>query len=305
MWRALKAADAAAVEALAEACHQHDGGLGPLFSRIPPGVDRVARGAFAPDGACVAWAGVGLIRASREARADIIGLTHPDCRRRGLGRRLLRWSLARAGRMLAQIPEEPVHIIVVSTEALTDDAAWLYAKHRLSLAFAEDVLSRDLSVGLPTVRLPDTITFEDWTPGNAEAFFDVYVRSFQERPGFPNWGIEQWVGWVSSDDAFRPAMTFLAIEHGQPVGFIVCAADWITQTGVVPEARTRGIASAMVVETLSRFKRANRARVLLDVNVNNPGARRVYDHLGFVPVGRRARYERKVAARHHPDAPGR
>jgi ribosomal protein S18 acetylase RimI-like enzyme len=49
-----------------------------------------------------------------------------------------------------------------------------------------------------------------------------------------------------------------------------------------------------VSEVLKRFRAAGGDHVLLDVNVNNPGAARVYTQLGFERAGRRARYIREL-----------
>jgi len=84
----------------------------------------------------------------------------------------------------------------------------------------------------------------------------------------------------------------LAYHDDVPVGFIVCTDGWIVQLGVPPEWRKRGIRSALMIDVLSRFRAAGDDHVLLDVNINNPGAARLYERLGFRQVGRRARYAR-------------
>jgi len=87
----------------------------------------------------------------------------------------------------------------------------------------------------------------------------------------------------------------LAYRDDVPVGFIVCADGWIVQLGVPPEWRNRGIGSALMIEALTRFRASGTDQVLLDVNINNPGAARLYERLGFRQVGRRARYTRVLA----------
>jgi ribosomal protein S18 acetylase RimI-like enzyme len=129
----------------------------------------------------------------------------------------------------------------------------------------------------------------------ADQFFAVYQVAFRERqrPGYPAWSQEKWLAWLETDDDdFRPGLSLLATHDDIPSGFIVCADMWIVQMGVVPEQRRRGIGSALVIEALKRFRAADCDHVLLDVNVNNPGAARVYTQLGFERVGRRARYIR-------------
>jgi ribosomal protein S18 acetylase RimI-like enzyme len=49
-----------------------------------------------------------------------------------------------------------------------------------------------------------------------------------------------------------------------------------------------------MIEVLRRFQAAGGDHVLLDVNVNNPRAARVYTRLGFERVGQRGRYVRML-----------
>ena len=55
------------------------------------------------------------------------------------------------------------------------------------------------------------------------------------------------------------------------------------------------ISVRLVVEALRCWRAAGGQRMLLDVNVNNPSAARVYARLGFDVIGRRARYVRPLA----------
>ncbi len=154
-------------------------------------------------------------------------------------------------------------------------------------------MRRDLAAPLPDVLLPSGIRFSTWAPALAGQFFAVYQAAFRERPGYPDWSQEKWLTWLETDDdTFRPMFSLLATHDDLPVGFIVCDERWIVQMGVQPEWRGRGIGSALVIEVLKRFRAAGGDHVLLDVNLDNPGAARVYTRLGFEQVGRRARYIR-------------
>jgi mycothiol synthase len=72
---------------------------------------------------------------------------------------------------------------------------------------------------------------------------------------------------------------------------VTAARDWIVQVGVVPAARRRGLAAALVSEALGRLRAEGSDQAWLTVNVNNPGAAAVYRRLGFEGRGRRARYQ--------------
>ena len=300
-WRSLQPADVEALSALATACLAADGGhiLGAAetylqehyFSTQP----RVSIGAFEMDGRLVACAAAHPTHTPQEHRATIVGQVHPDCRRRGFGTFLVKWSIAEASNVLAAHPLDRPCVLQITTEMLTEAAARLFELHGFALQFAEDVMRCDLHAPLPEVMLPSVIKFTTWSPALVDQFFAVYQAAFRDRPGFPDWSQEKWLAWVApDDDDFRPKMSLLADHDDLRVGFIVCAENWIVQMGVRPERRGQGIGAALLMEVLRRFRAAGEDHVLLDVNVNNPRAASVYSRLGFERAGRRARYERAL-----------
>lgn len=188
-------------------------------------------------------------------------------------------------------------------ENLTDDVMAALIARGYTLAFAEDVMrcdTRDLSAGVDA-SLPAGIVLATWGESTISDFFVAYVASFRERPGFPAWSRARWVEWTADDDGFRPDLTWVALAGAEPVGFITCGADtaaetptgYIIQVGVRPGWRGRGLARALMVRALAGWREAGYAAVILDVNVNNPGARRLYDRLGFTVIRRRGVFERQ------------
>ena len=301
-WCSLGLADLAAIAELAAACLKVDGGL-PLaateafiqgrYFQLPA---QPTIGAFDRDGRLHACAAVRLAEADQEYRALIVGQVHPADRRRGLGTFLLDWSMAQARALLGACAADRPHQLCVATESLTEASEQLYTRRGLAREFGELVMLRELRDPLPAIALPDGIVLAAWAPSLAEQFFVAYQASFRERPGFPGWSAQQWIEWVAEDDTFLPELSLLALQGEQPVGFIVCAEEWIVQVGVRPEQRGRGLGAGLVAEALRRFRAAGTDHVLLDVNMNNPGAERVYARLGFVVLGRRARYTAIVPA---------
>jgi ribosomal protein S18 acetylase RimI-like enzyme len=151
-------------------------------------------------------------------------------------------------------------------------------------------MAYDLSRGAPGGAVEAEL--HPWTDDLAPRFFAVYDASFRDRPGFPAWSQSEWTRWLTDDDDFAPEWTLLATRHGADVGFIGCARGaWVVQVGVVPSERGTGLGGALTAEVLRRMFAAAERTCYLDVNVNNPGAIRVYAHLGFTRIGRRARYE--------------
>ena len=299
--RSLQTADVGAITELATMCLAADGGL-PLGAtgtyiqeHYLPACPGASIGAFEMDGRLVTCAAVQPTHTPEEYRITIVGQVHPAYRRRGFGTFLLRWSIAESSRLLAACSPDRAHVLQLVTESLSAAAARLFEQHGFMQQFAEDVMRRDLDTPLPDVSVLSGTRFATWTPALAGQFFAVYQVAFQERPGYPNWSQEAWMSWLATDDDdFRPELSLLAYYDDLPVGFTVCADRWIVQMGVRPEWRKRGIGSALVAEVLRRSRAAGGDHVLLDVNVNNPCAARIYTRTGFERVGRRARYVRTL-----------
>jgi mycothiol synthase len=224
-------------------------------------------------------------------RSVIAGQVAPGYRGRRIGARLLDAALDGA---------DPAIGVLVENESLTGSADALYRSRGLHPVFAEDVMTLALDDGGPAVARPAQagdprltgLRFTEWSGPAAARFYAVYTAAFAGRPGFPGWPASEWIERTSGDPDFRADWTLLASVAGADTGFIAGdTGGWIAQVGVVPAARRQGIATRLIVEVLRRMREAGETRAVLDVNVNNPGAIAVYEGLGFVRAGRRARYE--------------
>ncbi len=191
----------------------------------------------------------------------------------------------------------------IACEDLTDEIIAHYTAKGYTLAFAEDVMRRDLSdlSGLPEPLLPDGVKLAAWAPDTIPSFFAAYAAAFTDRPGFPGWSRERWVEWTAGDPDFRPDLSWVALADDDPIGFITCAEDsreptpvgFIIQTGARPDWRGRGLATALVTSALRGCRDGGHTAVVLDVSVNNPTARRLYDRLGFTVIRRRGVFQRE------------
>jgi len=290
-WRPLAESDLQAVIDLALACLSADGGQ--PFAASPGFVrQRYLSGTQTQ----AAWHGARLVCSSslrqpaaaagaQPAAAVTTGLVHPQWRRRGIGGSAFDWAAGRAGN--AGLRAE--------TEALNDGAHALYLSRGLSQVFAEDVMQLPAQVNVPAPDPPVGLGLLQWGDADPARFFAVYVAAFRDRPGFPDWPQERWIEWIRADEDFRREWTLLATLADGDVGFIAGeATGWIAQMGVVPSARGRGIGALLIGEAVQRMRSARETTITLNVNINNPHAAALYARLGFVTVGRRARYQARA-----------
>ncbi len=294
IWRPLDTSDLPVLASLSAVCLAADGGLpfaadpGFFSPRYLPEAPGKTLGAFSPAAGIVAAAAV----RQEECGATIVGQVHPDWRGRGIGATLIRWSTTQADALLEACPDAE-RVVEIATESLTPTADRLYRRHGFAQTFAEDVMRRDLDEPLPETPLPPGITLTTWQPPLAGAFYEAYWASFRDRPGFQGMSRADWIAWATDDDDFVPEMSLLASAGDLPAGFAICDHSWVAQIGVRPEWRGCGLGAALLGEVLRRFRDVGSTEVALDVNVNNPTARRLYDRLHFVQIGRRARYTRQ------------
>jgi len=278
--------------ALAARCLAADGGLPladePSFLHRRWAAAGVITATVRGDGGGLAAAG--SVRPAPSGDGSIVtGLVDPAERGRGIGGRLLDWGLAESGRP-----------VTVETESLTTAAERLYQSRGLRRVFAETVMRIDLTsppAAAPPGPWPAGAILSGWSDTTAERFFAVYEAAFRERPGFPGWSAQEWIGGLADDDEFRPGWSVLVELPGLgDVGFVTATVGWIDQVGVTPAARGTGLGAALIGESLARMRADDATEAWLNVNVDNP-ADRLYRRLGFEDRGRRARFQPDASVR--------
>jgi ribosomal-protein-alanine N-acetyltransferase len=87
---------------------------------------------------------------------------------------------------------------------------------------------------------------------------------------------------------------WLAWEGGEPVGFILVRdlgnECEVLSVGVAPRWRRLGIARELLAAAIAEGRRRNLPSLVLEVAIDNDAASSLYSSIGFVAVGRRARY---------------
>lgn len=230
-----------------------------------------------------------------ERRVFLDGGVDPAWRGRGVGRGLVAWALRRAGELLADVPDG-VPWRVGAFLARDDEAgARLLARAGLEPLRWYASLRRDLAAPLPGAPVPDGLVVEGWSPDVDEAVRLVHNAAFADHWGSQPLTAQAWAGGRAT---FAPAWSLVARDTTAPdhpvVGYLLAdrfEEDWAAQgftsghvarLGVVREARGRGVATALLAETLRRVAADGLEHVTLGVDTANPsGAHRLYAALGF------------------------
>jgi mycothiol synthase len=224
------------------------------------------------------------------------GRVRPDQRNRGVGRALLSWQLACGTRLHAERhPEAPGRLVV----SVAPGQAALEGLCRRAGLVAERWyrdMERQLT-DLPAVPAPPGGELVPWTPDRDDEVRRVHNAAFTAHHGSSERDPATWQALFTGQRAFRPDLSVLALADGVVVAYAlayVYEADaratgqrqiHFGQIGVLPEARGRGLAKAVIAEALRRGA-ANDCRTAgLNVDSDNvTGALRLYEGLGFQTI---------------------
>lgn len=216
-----------------------------------------------------------------EGVADV--KVHPGARGRGLGRRLLEVTEARAAEQGSRdgFLRQNVTNLMPDARALLESNGYVYSHH-----YARMAVTLDSRPDLPPT--PDGVTVRTYELGrDDEAVHRSFNRAWSQYEG-DRWEpepLERWMDNVESED-FDPGHWHVAEENGEVVGF--CLGErygrngWIQFLGTVPEERGRGLGRRMLLQGFAAFFDAGVRRVELTVSsANIPAARALYDSAGM------------------------
>lgn len=271
--RTLKTDETDEALAVAEAAADADG-VAPLSEHSVLAL-RGGRGGMAifDGGIVVAYAHLDPAAEDEPAAGELV--VHPDHRRRGHGRTLLRALREKAGGPLRVWAhgDLPAAAALAAAEGMTRDRVLLQMR-------------RPASAPLPETPVPAGITLRTFEPGRDErAWLEVNARAFADHPEQGAWAIED-VRDREAEDWFDPAGFFLAERDGRLVGFhwTKIHPDGVGEVyvvGVDPDAQGLGLGRTLTLRGLHHLRDAGVGELMLYVDESNTAAVRLYESLGF------------------------
>ena len=316
-WRALTAADAAAVTRLLAAAEVVDD-TGEHYDESDvteeledPGVDlaRDTLAAVAPDGELVAY---GALRASPTVRdVDRIhfdGTVLPAARRRGLGGRLLAWAQERAADLHRERhPEVPGALAVSVPETVPAKEAMVRAAGFEPQRWWYE-MRRPLDRPLPPVPpLPAGLRLAPYDRERDEELRRAHVEAFAGHWGSTPPDEQRWGHWYTGASAFQPELSRLVLDGDEIAAYLNAyywAADeaatgvkdaYIGQIGVRPAWRRRGLGAVLLADALAGFAAAGYGRSSLTVDTGNAtGALGLYERAGYAVSQQAVTWSRPV-----------
>ena len=225
------------------------------------------------------------------------GWVRPAFRRRGLGRALLHWAEARALEVALVDGRTGERSLSSWPDEAQDGAVALYGSEGYAIVRYGFILLRDLADPIAEPPLPDGLEVRPVDPADHRRIWDADVEAFLDHwnagerteadfEGFfasPELDTGLWrVAWDGDEVAGSVMNTIYPAENeilGQRRG-------WLDHVSVRRPWRRRGLASALIADSLRVLRDVGMTHAALGVDAENlSGALRVYEAIGF----RRAR----------------
>ncbi|XRQ16379.1 mycothiol synthase [Actinomadura welshii] len=268
----LEDAEIAEALAVAEAAAEADG-VGPLSEHSLLALRGGRTGMAVSDGGIVGYAHLEPAADGEPAAGEIV--VHPEHRRRGHGRALLR-----------ALREEAAGPLRVWAHGDLPAAAALAAAEGMARVRVLLQMRRPASDPLPEPQVAPGVALRTFRPGEDErAWLDVNARAFADHPEQGALTIED-VREREGESWFDPAGFFLAERDGRLAGFHWTkihpgAVGEVYVVGVDPDAQGLGLGRTLTLVGLHHLRDAGVGQLMLYVDESNTAAVRLYESLGF------------------------
>lgn len=272
---------------------------------------RVIRGAF---GKLAAFLRVFVSREPmNENVAFLWSEVAPEAREQGLEQEALDWMQDRATERLAETAQAadagalPRFLRAAFPESAAESIA-LYEANGFRHIRSFFKMQRDLRKPIPHHPLPAGLTLRMYGEDIDERLRHAFNESFRDHWGHQDVSELEWRSFIIDVSDMRRDLSLVAMERDEVVGFslnriktnenkrLKLRRGWIGNVGTRRQWRKRGIASALIVESMRRFKAEGMDYVGLGVDASSlTGALSLYEQLGFQDYKTRVILEKRVS----------
>lgn len=229
-------------------------------------------------------------------RYTSLGFIDPEYRRRGLGKAILSWNQERLAEVArAHDPEIDktynAYAVDTSTGAVT-----LLERSGYRMARRMVEMIRPINPPPPAAPLPDGLRILPTALEHYPAIWSARAEAFADHWGFTAPTPEDFERW-KQERQFQPQLWKVAWDGGEVAGAVLNHVDvqrnaWAgkergyTQGVFVRRPwRRRGLARALLTESIHMFREMGMEETMLGVDTTNPsGAHLLYADIGYRPV---------------------
>ena len=246
------------------------------------------------DGRVVAETNVARVDTTDRQREYRIGCTvHPDLRRRGIGRWLLRLSEeAAAGRHRVEPTERPVVLGTWCPELSVGKVALIEREGYRPVRFFFD-MERPTLAGIVLPSMPEGLEVRPVPAARLRQLWDADVEAFLDHWGGFDASGGRFEAWLN-DPKFDPSLHVVAWDGDEVAGGVINEVSeaenaalgrqqgWLASVFVRRPWRRRGLARALVMRSLAVLRDRGLTSAGLGVDADNENeALRLYTECGF------------------------
>jgi mycothiol synthase len=231
----------------------------------------------------------------------------PHWRGLGIGTSMLHWAQERLREIAAGHDFEP-KVFRTDTDTVSADAvALLEAEGYKAIEHSATLVRPDLR-NIPVASLPAGIEIRPVTQEQLRTIFDADTEAFRDHWGFSEPTEGDWVQflefphrdetlWKVAWDGNRVAGQVRSFVNELENTTFDRKRGWTEFISTAREWRGKGVATALICESLRELESRGMDEAALGVHVENPhGAMRLYQKLGFAVQSRGAVYEKPMKA---------
>ncbi len=237
----------------------------------------------------------------------VFGFLLPKWRRQGIGTAMLRWGEERIRQMAADHPQDIERYFqswVSDTEkgtiALLENNGYRPVRYGFEMV-------RDLSEPFPAASLPAGLEIRPVEPEHMRAIWDADVEAFRDHWGYTPPEEADYERWLN-DPLVNPDLFKIAWDGDEVAGMVQNYLnhhenqEYERQRGYTEGIctrrpwRKRGLASALIVESMKMFKAMGMTETAHGVDAENTsGALQLYQRLGYKVVKQGITYRKPLA----------
>lgn len=249
---------------------------------------------------------------TRENVANVWCEIAPDEREQGVEQECLDWIEDRAAERLAESAQAdgaadlPRVIRVIFAETACDNIIF-YEHNGFRHVRSLFKMERDLRVPIPDKPLPPGLTLRTYGEDIDDSMLECLNEAFSDHWGSQPITAQEWHPFEIDRSGVRRDLTLVVMDGDEVVAFCLnlvkelenkrdgVRRGWISRLATRRRYRHQGIGSALMVETMRRFRALGFDSIGLGVDAENmTGALSLYEGLGFKAVKTRVVLEKRV-----------
>lgn len=230
----------------------------------------------------------------------------PEWRHKGIGTAMLHYNQSRTRHIAAEHPQDGPRYYQSWAADTETSTKWLLDAEGYEAVRTESSLVRDLLEPIPEAQLPEGLEIRPVKPEHIWPIFYAANEAFQDHWGFRPTEDEEFKSWMN-DPNFRPELWKVAWDGDQVAGSVQNYFnpeendEFYRKRGYTEGISTRrpwrkrGLATALIVESMKMFKEMGMTETAHGVDAENTsGALRLYQRLGYKVVKQYTTYRKPM-----------